>query len=112
MTFEPSADFGLFVSGVGVDDVVDDVSGRDGALTALRKRMTPSGDAASCSVRSRFRQGMLSAANRVVVRVRVDMGHRPAFSALEREARLAVERLDLALLVDRCSRHRFALAWA
>src|SRR5277367_6049747 len=43
---------------------------------------------------------ILSAAGRAVALV--VMGHRPAFSGLERQARLrAVERLDLALLVDR-----------
>ena len=35
--FEPSAEVGLFVSGVGVDDVADDFSSRDGALNGVEE---------------------------------------------------------------------------
>ena len=88
---------------VVVDDVVDDSCGGDGALNGVEEAdellvAMPSHAAPD--------HGSIEEVERGEQRGRavalVVMGHRPAFSGLERQARLrAVERLDLALLVDR-----------
>ena len=103
MIGEPFEDVGLFVGGIVVDDGVDDFSGRHGALDGLEEAnellvAMPSHAASDHgSVEDIERGEQRGRAVALVV-----MGHRPAFSGLERQARLrAVERLDLALLVDR-----------
>ena len=103
MIGEPFENLGLFVGGVIVDDGVDDFSGRNSALDGIEEAdellvAMPSHAAPD--------HGSIEEVERGEQRGRavalVVMGHRPAFSGLERQARLrAVERLDLALLVDR-----------
>jgi hypothetical protein len=98
MIGEPFENLGLFVGGVIVDDGVDDFSGRNSALDGIEEAdellvAMPSHAAPD--------HGSIEEVERGEQRGRavalVVMGHRPAFSGLERQARLrAVERLDLA----------------
>ena len=71
MVGDPFDDVGLFVGGIVVDDGVDDFSGRDGALDGVEEAneflMAMPCHAPSITVPSR----MLSAANRVVVPLRL-----------------------------------------
>jgi hypothetical protein len=107
MIGQPFEDVGLFVGGVVVDDGVDDFSGRDGALDGVEEAdellvAMPSYAASDHGSVEEVERGEQS--GRAVALV--IMGHRTAFPGLERQARLrAVERLDLALLVDRDDHH-------
>ena len=90
MIGEPFEDVGLFVGGIVVDDGVDDFSGLAiGALDGVEEANDPGGDAVSHaasdhgSVEDVKRGEQSGRAVALVV-----MGHRPAFSGLERQARL------------------------
>jgi len=102
MIGEPLHDRRVLVRGVIVEDGVDDLAGRRGALDGGEEAdelLMPmlrhaAADDRSCENVQRREQG-----GRAVALVVVGQG--PAFSGLERQARLrAVERLDLAFLVD------------
>ena len=100
---QPFEDLRVLVRSVVVDDGVDDLSGRNGALdgveeldeflVAMMRHAAPD-DRAMENV-ERGEQGGRAVA--LVV-----MGHRPAFAGLQREAGLsAVKGLDLTFLIDR-----------
>ena len=92
----------MFVGGVVVDDGVDDLAGRDGALDGVEEAdellMAVPLHAASHHGAVEHVEGGEQRGRAVAL---VVVCHRPAFAGLERQAGLgAVERLDLALLVD------------
>ena len=99
---KPFEDLGMFVGSVIVDDGVDDFAGRhvpfDGVEKANEFLMPMLLHAASDD---RPIKNIQRGKERRRAITLVVMGHRSAFSRLERQARLsAVERLDLAFLVD------------
>jgi hypothetical protein len=103
MIGQPFENVGLFVSGVVVDDGVDDFSGWDGAFDGVEEAdellvampLHAASDPGSVEDVERGEQSGRAVALGV-------MGPRPAFTGLERQARLrAVERLNLALLINR-----------
>ena len=99
---KPFEDLGMFVGGIIVDDGVDDFAGRhvpfDGVEKANEFLMPMLLHAASDD---RPIKNIQRGKERRRTMALVVMGHRSAFSRLERQARLsAVERLDLAFLVD------------
>src|SRR5271170_7132824 len=103
MARQPGPDFGVLVAAVIVEDHVDQPAGRDVALEAVEKAqklLVPmalhalADDRPVEQVEGR-KQGCRAVADIIV-------GHRPGAPALHRQARLStVERLDLALLIDR-----------
>ncbi len=106
---QPVQHLGVLVGGVVVHDGVDHLARRDGALHGVEERdellvgvlghTAPDHGAGQRVQRGEQRGGAVAL---VVVR------HRPALAGLQRQAGLgAVERLDLALLVDR-QHHRVA----
>ena len=103
MTDEPFADLGMFVGGVVVDDGVDrlvvwhlrldGVEEADEVLMAVTLHVAADDGAVEDVEGGEQRRGAVAF---------VIVGHRPGAARLHRQARLgAVERLDLALLVDR-----------
>src|SRR6267142_5599402 len=103
MPFEPSADLGMLMRGVVVDDqvqlalgwgfAVDLVEEADELLMAMAAHALADDLALQDVERGKQRRRAVAL---------VVMGHRPAPTALHRQPRLGpVERLDLRLLVDR-----------
>ena len=102
MIGQPFEHIGLFVGGVVVDDGVDDFADRYGALDGVEEAdellmAMPAHAAPNHGPVENVERGEQRRRSVALVIV----GHRPAFAGLDRQARLgAVERLDLALLVD------------
>ena len=71
MIGDPFEDVGLFVGGIVVDDGVDDFSGRTARSTALRKRMNSWWRCRLLQRPITVPSRMLSAANSVVVPLRL-----------------------------------------
>ena len=111
MPGEPAHDLGMLVRGVVVEDHVDDLAGWDIRFDRVEEAdellmavaLHAAADDLALQNVERGEQGRRAVAF-------VVMGHRAGAAFLHRQARLgAVERLDLALLVDRehdCMRRR------
>src|SRR5215469_9969545 len=100
---QPGRHFGMLVGGIVVEDNVDQLAGRDLALDGIEEadefampvalHAATNDGAVEHTERGEQRRGAMPL---------VVMGHGPAASGLDRQSRLsAVERLDLALFVDR-----------
>ena len=109
MVGEPALDLRVLVRGVVVEDRVDHLAGRHRALDGVEELdellMPVVRHAAADDLAVEHVEGGEQRRRAVAL---VIVGHRAALAGLQRQAGLgAVERLDLALLVDR-QHHRMA----